>query len=69
MPVEYKVLDVNQRQRYTPGGTKVAFYDISVQTARGSTGTLRIDTADYNPAKVKQLLDEFAETLDFPFTM
>jgi len=63
----YKVTDVKQRERFTSGGSKVSYYDISVVTDQGATGTLRIDTKDYNPVTVKQLLEEFVAGLDMPF--
>ena len=64
---EYTVEDVAQRQRFTQQGRKVSFYDVSIVTELGSTGTLRIAAKDYDKTKVKGLLDEFAEKLDLPF--
>lgn len=67
MAVKYTVTDVNQRRRFTRAGKEDLFYDIHIVTERGSTGSIRIPAADYEKEKVKKLLDELAEKLEFPF--
>ncbi len=64
---EYTVEDVAQRQRFTQQGRKVSFYDVSITTDLGASGTLRIAAKDYDKTKVKQFLDQFASELDMPF--
>lgn len=66
---KYTVEDVGQRQRFTQQGRKVSFFDISITTDLGATGTLRIASKDYDKTKVKELLDEFAEKLNLPFDL
>jgi len=65
----YTVEDVAQRQRFTQQGRKVSFYDVSITTDLGASGTLRIASKDYDKTTVKQLLDEFASELDMPFEL
>ena len=65
----YKVTDVRQRVRFTAGGAKVNYYDLTIETEEGATGTLRIDEKDYDKTTVKQRLDEFAAELDMPFKL
>jgi len=67
MASTYKVEDVSQRRRFTPGGQQVEYYDVSITTGKHSVGTLRIAKSDYNASEVKKRLQEFAETLDMPF--
>lgn len=63
----YTVTDVNQRERFTPGGSKVSYFDIHITTARGASGMVRINAVDYVREKVKPLLDEKAAELDMAF--
>lgn len=65
----YTVTDVVQRQRFSPAGARVSFYDLYVTTDRGTSGTLRIDQKDYNKETVKAMLDDFAKSLDMPFDL
>jgi len=67
MPVKYTVTDVNERRRFTAAGQETLAYDIHITTERGATGSIRIPAADYEKEKVKKLLDELAEKLEFPF--
>jgi len=63
----YTVTDVAERRRYTAGGREVTYYDVTIETVKGATGSVRIATADYTPENVKVALDELADRLDLPF--
>jgi len=69
MAATYKVTDVVQRERFTAGGKRVSYYDVTIETPRGSTGTKRIAASEYSKDKLKGLLDEFAAMLDLPYTL
>lgn len=65
----YEVTDVKQRERFTAGGSKVTYYDLTILTESGATGTLRIASKDYSKETVKAKLDEFAADLEMPFSL
>lgn len=67
MAVKYTVTDVSERRRFTPAGKETLAYDIHILTERGSTGSVRINAADYKKEEVKKLLDGLAEKLEMPF--
>jgi len=69
MAAKYTVTDVQQRQRFTPGGQKVSYYDVYITTAHGASGTLRVDAKDYDKKTLPGLLDGLADTLDMAFTI
>ena len=65
----YKVTDVNERKRFTAGGREQTFYDVTILTDRGATGTVRIPAAEYEKEKVKEVLADLAAKLDMPFEL
>lgn len=67
MAVKYTVTDVSERRRFTTGGKETLAYDIHIMTERGSTGSIRVDAADYEKEAVKKFLDDLAEKLEMPF--
>lgn len=69
MAKDYKVTDVNERKRFTAGGREQTFYDVTILTDRGATGTIRIPAAEYKKEEVEKLLDQLAGKLDMPFEL
>jgi len=65
----YTVTDVKQRTRFTAGGGRVSYYDITVTTEQGATGTLRIVSKDYSPETVTERLSDFVKDLNMPFEL
>lgn len=69
MSEKYTVTDVDERRRFSTGGKQITFYDIQIRTARGSTGSVQIDQADYEKEKVRSILDALYERLEMPFAL
>ena len=69
MSDKYVVTDVNERRRFSPAGKDMLYFDVHIRTERGSTGSIRIPSADYEAEKVKQLLSDLAGLLDMPFDL
>ena len=69
MAAGYEVTDVHQRERFTPGGARVSYYDVTIVTTKGATGTLRLKADDYNKAELPQKLKEYVEKLNLAFTL
>ena len=65
----YTVLDSRQIQRLTPAGGNQSVYRVWIQTSRGSTGNIDISVDDWTAEKLRPILEEFANTLDLPFTL
>ena len=63
----YMVTDVGERERYSAQGRRVLYYDVSIVTDSGATGTLRIPAKEYTIEKAQKLLDEFRAKLDIAF--
>jgi len=66
---QYEVLSSQQFQQMTRGGTFRTVYRVSIRTVNGSTGEIDIQEKDWNADRIRELLDEFAATLDLPFTV
>ena len=69
MAENYVVTDVNERRRFSPAGKDMLYFDVHIRTERGSTGSIRIASADYKAEKVKELLSDLADQLDMPFAL
>jgi len=67
MSENYTVTSVDQRVRFGPAGKQITVFDIHLVTQRGSTGSVQIDQADYEPEKVRATLDELYQRLELPF--
>jgi hypothetical protein len=65
----YTVTDTQQVKSMTRGGTLVTNYRVSIQTENGATGDIDIAAKDWNPDRIKEILDEFATSLDFAFSL
>lgn len=68
MPGAYEILDVHKRERFTPGGSRVSYYEIGMVTALGATGTLRIKEIEYKKETLAGTLAAFAKELDRAFS-
>jgi len=69
MAVSYEVVDVSQGVRRMAGGQRQLAYTITIMTARGSRGSIRIRAQEYNKEAVRKACQELAEKLDLPYTL
>jgi len=65
----YKTTDTQQIKSMTQAGGTVTSYRVFVVTDRGATGQVDVPLDKWNAKDLKQILDEFAETLDLAFTL
>lgn len=65
----YTVTDVGERERYSAQGRRVLYYDISIITDLGASGTLRVEAKDYEKEATKKLLSEFRDKLNIAFEL
>jgi len=65
----YTVTDVMERKRFTGGGREITYYDISIVTDKGGTGTLRVRDAEYEKKAVAVKLEELRAKIDQAFEL
>ena len=69
MNERYVVTSVDERRRFGTAGKENVYFDIQIETRRGSTGSVQIAQADYDKEKVQAALDALYERLELPFTL
>lgn len=69
MVVSYEVVDVSQGIRRLTGGQRQLAYTITIVTARGSRGSVRIRAQQYNKEAVRVELQKLADSLELPYQL
>lgn len=65
----FKVVASQKQDRLGPTGGRRVIYVVWLETERGSTGSIEIDSDDFHSDRLKILLEAEAADLDRPFTV
>lgn len=69
MAKPFAITDSRQIDTLTPAGTTQTVYRVWLTTARGSSGTVDVSKADWNPDALAKILLEKANELDLAFML
>ncbi len=69
MAKPFTITDSRQLDTLTPAGTTQTVYRVWITTARGATGTVDVNKADWNIDGLAKILAEKANELDLAFML